>query len=66
MLNNVIIVEGASDTLRMQSIGYDNTVAPLGTDMTDSQFEQLKRITESVCFIPDSDVASDDIPENDT
>lgn len=53
----VIIVEGASDTLRMQSIGYDNTVAPLGTAMTDSQFEQLKRITESVCFIPDSDVA---------
>lgn len=53
----VIIVEGASDTLRMQSIGYDNTVAPLGTAMTDSQFEQLKKITESVCFIPDSDVA---------
>ncbi|WP_286332167.1 DNA primase, partial [Duncaniella freteri] len=52
----VIIVEGASDTLRMQSIGYDNTVAPLGTAMTDSQFEQLKKITESVCFIPDSDV----------
>lgn len=53
----VIIVEGASDTLRMQSIGYDNTVAPLGTAMTDCQFEQLKKITESVCFIPDSDVA---------
>ena len=53
----VIIVEGASDALRMQSIGYDNTVAPLGTAMTDSQLEQLKKITESVCFIPDSDVA---------
>lgn len=53
----VIIVEGASDALRMQSVGYDNTVASLGTAMTDSQFEQLRKMTESVCFIPDSDVA---------
>ena len=38
----IIIVEGAPDVLRMQSIGYDNTVAALGTSWTDSQFEQLK------------------------
>lgn len=37
-----IIVEGAPDVLRMQSIGYDNTVAALGTAWTDSQFERLK------------------------
>lgn len=53
----VIIVEGASDALRMQSVGYDNTVAPLGTAITDSQLEQLKKMTGSVCFIPDSDTA---------
>lgn len=52
-----IIVEGAPDVLRMQSIGYDNTVAALGTAWTDSQFERLKKYTTSLCFIPDSDVS---------
>ena len=50
-----IVVEGAPDVLRMQSVGYENTVAALGTAWTDSQFEQLKRFTSSLCFIPDSD-----------
>lgn len=50
-----IVVEGAPDVLRMQSVGYENTVATLGTAWTDSQFEQLKRFTSSLCFIPDSD-----------
>lgn len=52
-----IVVEGAPDVLRMQSIGYENTVAALGTVISESQFEQLKRYTQSLCFIPDSDVA---------
>ena len=52
-----IIVEGAPDVLRMQSVGYDNTVAALGTAWTDSQFERLKKYTSSLCFIPDSDVS---------
>ncbi len=52
-----IIVEGASDVLRMQSVGYENTVAALGTAWTDGQFDQLKKFTSSLCFIPDSDVA---------
>ena len=58
-MDYVIVVEGAPDVLRMQSIGYDNTVASLGTAWTDSQFEQLKKYTSSLCFIPDSDVADD-------
>ena len=52
-----IIVEGAPDVLRMQSIGYDNTVASLGTAWSDVQFEQLKKYVSSLCFIPDSDIA---------
>ena len=52
-----IAVEGAPDVLRMQSVGYDNTVAALGTAWTDSQFTLLKKFTSSICFIPDSDVA---------
>lgn len=55
--DNIIIVEGAPDVMRMQSIGFDNTVASLGTSWSDSQFEQIKRISHSICFIPDSDVA---------
>lgn len=53
----IIIVEGAPDVLRMQSVGFENTVASLGTAWTDGQFEQLKKYTSSLCFIPDSDVA---------
>lgn len=52
-----IIVEGAPDVLRMQSVGFENTVAALGTAWTDNQFEQLKKFTNSLCFIPDSDIA---------
>lgn len=47
-----IVVEGAPDVLRMQSIGYDNTVAALGTVITESQFEQLKRYTPSLSSYP--------------
>lgn len=52
-----IIVEGAPDVLRMQSVGFENTVATLGTAWTENQFEQLKKFTNSLCFIPDSDIA---------
>lgn len=54
---DVIIVEGAPDVLRLQSVGIENVVASLGTAWTDSQYDQLKRLTDAVCFIPDSDVA---------
>lgn len=55
----LIIVEGAPDVLRLQSIGYNNAVASLGTTWSDTQFEILKRNTDSICFIPDSDVPED-------
>jgi DNA primase catalytic core len=51
-----IIVEGAPDVLRLQSIGLENTVATLGTSWSDDQFSLLKMFTSSVCFIPDTDV----------
>ena len=41
----------------MQQVGFDNTVATLGTSWSESQFDQLKPYTSSLCFIPDSDVA---------
>lgn len=54
------IVEGAPDVLRLQSIGLENTVATLGTAWSATQFDMLKRFTQSVCFIPDSDPPKDD------
>lgn len=54
------IVEGAPDVLRLQSIGLENTVATLGTAWSTAQFDVLKRFTQSVCFIPDSDPPKDE------
>ena len=54
------IVEGAPDVLRLQSIGLGNTVATLGTAWSAAQFDILKRFTQSVCFIPDSDPPKDE------
>lgn len=51
----VYLVEGGPDAMRMQMIGINNTVATLGGSWTRSQFEQLKRLNVSLCFIPDSD-----------
>ena len=56
----LIIVEGAPDVLRLQSIGLNNVVAPLGTAWNESQFDQLKKNTQALCFIPDSDYVEDE------
>lgn len=55
------IVEGAPDVMRLQSIGIENTVATLGTAWTDKQFERLSKLTQSICFIPDSDPAKENL-----
>ena len=49
------LVEGAPDVLRLQSIGVNNAVAPLGSDWTDEQLDQLKRYAGTLCFLPDAD-----------
>lgn len=51
----VYAVEGAPDCLRMQIIGVNNTVAPMGTSWTEAQFAILKRVAHKICFLPDSD-----------
>lgn len=46
-----IIVEGAPDVLRMQSIGYDNTVASLGTaQVTTNSSRRRSMYPHSVSF----------------
>lgn len=49
------IVEGAPDVLRLHSIGFDNTVAALGTSLSEQQCNLLKSRVDSLCFIPDAD-----------
>lgn len=50
------VVEGAPDVLRLQSVGSDNAVAALGTEWTATQFEAIKGISDTLCFIPDSEI----------
>lgn len=50
-----VLVEGAPDVLRLQSIGILNTVASLGSDWTDEQFKVLQRNATKLIFLPDAD-----------
>ena len=50
------LVEGAPDVMRLQVIGASNTVAPLGSSWTEAQLSMLKRITDRLNIIPDSDI----------
>ena len=62
----VYVAEGAPDVMRMQIIGVNNTVAPLGTGtMGDDQFDLLqscfpKSGKRTLCLLPDADVTKDD------
>lgn len=49
------LVEGAPDVMKMQSVGINNVVAPLGGHWNEKQFQMLKKIAPSVCFINDAD-----------
>ena len=50
-----IIVEGAPDVMRLQIVGLNEAVAPLGTAMTEQHLLKLRRYCKTVRFIPDSD-----------
>ena len=62
----VYVAEGAPDVMRMQIIGVNNTVAPLGTGtMGDDQFDLLqscfpKSGKRTLCLLPDADVTKED------
>ncbi|MDD4159375.1 MAG: DNA primase [Synergistaceae bacterium] len=54
---HVILVEGYMDAIRCHLAGYKNTVASLGTSLTESQARLIKRMT-GLCYICyDSDSA---------
>ena len=52
-----VIVEGYFDVLRLLDVGVEETVAPLGTAFTVDQARLLKRYTQDVILLYDSDAA---------
>lgn len=54
--DQMFIVEGAPDVLRLEIIGFANAVACLGSRCTEAQMRQIQRYTNNLCFIPDADV----------
>ena len=53
--NTFVLVEGAPDVLRLQSIDVNETVACLGSDWTDEQFAILKGYANTLILVPDAD-----------
>lgn len=53
----VYIVEGYMDCLMMHQSGYNNTVATLGTAITEEHIKQLKPMVEDFYLIYDGDAA---------
>lgn len=51
----VYIPEGGPDVMRLQILGIKNTVSALGTAWCDRQFDLLRKLSSSICFIPDAD-----------
>lgn len=54
---HVYLVEGYADCIRLHSIGVTNSVARMGTALTDSQAKTLQALANDVIIIPDSDKA---------
>ena len=54
-----VLVEGGPDVFRLQIIGVEQAVAPMGTVLTLSHLKQMQRICKSIIFIPDSDAPKD-------
>jgi DNA primase catalytic core len=54
---NINLVEGNPDVVRLQSNGITNTVATLGTALTNEHIEQISKFCKSITIIGDTDEA---------
>jgi len=52
-----ILCEGQIDAIMSQQVGVKNIVAPLGTALTDTQLDLIKRFSKNVAFCFDNDEA---------
>jgi DNA primase len=55
----VVIVEGYMDVITAHQYGFTNVVASMGTALTEKQLNILKKLTKSLAFALDPDVAGD-------
>jgi DNA primase len=55
--DRVLLVEGYFDCLRLVAAGVDSVVAPMGTALTDSQAEILRKYSSNAFLLYDSDSA---------
>jgi DNA primase len=53
----VVVVEGAGDVIHMHHVGMPNTVAGMGTSVTEQHLTALRNITGKVTFFMDGDAA---------
>ena len=56
-LNQALVVEGYMDCLKLHQVGIENTVASLGTALTQEQARLLRRFVEEVILLFDGDDA---------
>lgn len=52
-----VLVEGNFDVIHLHQAGFDDTVAPLGTALTEEQIAQLRRLVAEVVLLYDGDKA---------
>lgn len=52
-----VLVEGNFDVISLHQAGLEETVAPLGTALTDEQVDQLRRLAAEVVLVYDGDRA---------
>lgn len=55
--DRVLVVEGYFDALRLMSSGLEEVVAPLGTALTETQASMLRKYTQNIFLLYDSDAA---------
>jgi DNA primase len=55
--DQVVIVEGYMDVLTSHQYGWENTVASMGTSLTERQLGILKRLTKNIVLALDADTA---------
>ena len=55
-----IVVEGYTDVLALHQAGFDNTVASMGTALTDAQVTELRRVCSAVSLAFDADAAGEE------
>ncbi|MBI5207696.1 MAG: DNA primase [Candidatus Firestonebacteria bacterium] len=53
----LVLVEGYLDVIQPHAYGVENVVASLGTALTEGQAKLIKRVTDTVVILYDSDIA---------